>query len=975
VNRSQAGSGAAPRDFGREWRERTAARPDPGGPAPGWSVLSTTEPDPPMATIDPAADPERDAGTRRAPPFPPRTTDRGARGMLRALRTSLAACAVLLAILRAEPAPAAGAPAPAAQGGRAIAAIGIQSRSDAAQRDVPFTVGHFFAPGDFPKGKALEGLQVDEVATHPSDPGSVGFAVLSGYLPALGAGQKVSLPLRVVDRPGPPPARPAARGSLDTHVDIRFFQAQKTGIYFSNRNGNTTPGIEFMEGEELTVTLTDRQGTESVTYRVPKEFSGPGTFPKAFSIARQVEDLIRKGTRRFTAEPGFEERSQVSTKDPAGGAFKVEVGAPRKAPISVYPIQAFAEPRLYRATPALDEARLRLNGPYAREYDLPTPFVNPADGKAHGALQARFLVRFLPGGRARHDLVFENNAAFAEGGGNQLYAADWFLDGRQVLKQGTFKHFHHGAWFQRRWTGGEAPQAYARQDMRYMQDSGLMYNYDQNLRVAEKDKAAAAVAAQRAAQSDDPMFNAGIQYAMPGTGGREDIGAQPMWVARAQVDPDPRLDDRMLAIANTAMTAPMQYRDEKTDQPVDLTRHWGLDLQPGFARAGMKLPAMADDTTPWQPDADHQPAANFYAYVRTGDAQYLRTLQYWANWNILIVHPDIRGQKALSSGGQVRAMAWNLRSLGEVLWVTPDRHPMRPYFQDRLRVNLQDYVDRWVRGDMKAPLHNMEGAKAALGYTRPWMNDFIAFPLSQMARLGIPNAREFADYLVVFTAGRWLSPANRNFATRQAGTAYNFDTWDYQGRVFRTWDEVIGYMFPNHDPLRPDTWARFRDDRRPGRGDEKFGEMPITENWVGGYTGVASGANGAFADLYPQARRAFELIENEIAPGFQREFNDNPTYGIVPRGYARKPYAAPASPSAAGPKARDLRDARSVPENAPFLLAQGATVRYGGGGRFVERTLKAGTWTCDNATFTDPVVGTAKACALASGTAEADRRP
>ncbi|MEH3086639.1 MAG: hypothetical protein PGN26_08915 [Xylophilus ampelinus] len=867
---------------------------------------------------------------------------------------------------------------PAGSARRAVAALSIVSRSDEAQSEVPFTVGHFFAPGDFPKGKALEGLQVDEVAAHPADSGSVGFAVISGHLPRLAARERRSLPIRVVDRADAAPPRPAADQPLDTYAEIRFFQPQKTGVYFSNRNGNAVPGVEFVEGEELTVTLTDRLGSEAVTYRVPKEFSGPGSFPKANSIARQVEELIRRGTRRFTAEPGFEERSQISTRDPAGGAFRVAVSQARKAPIAVYPIQAFAEPRTYRATPVLDRARLRLDGPYAREYDLPTPFVNAADGQPHGVLQARFLVRFLPGGRARYDLVFENNATFAEGAGNQFYAAEWFLGGERVLRQDAFKHFHHGSWSRRRWTGGKEPRVYVRQDMQYMQDSGLMYNFDQNLQVAEKDKVAAAAAARAAEGAADPMHNAGMQYAMPGTGGREDIGAQPMWVARAQVDPDERLDDRMLAIADTAMTVPMQYRDEKTDQPVDLVRHWGLDLQPGFARDGMKLPAMADGTTPWQPDADHQPAASFYAYVRTGDARYLRTMQYWANWNILSIHPDIRGRRAVSAGGQVRGMAWNLRGLGEVNWVTPDRHPMKRYFRERLQVNLQEYVDRWVRGDMRAPLHNMEGPKAALGYTRPWMNDFLAFPVSQMARLGIPNAREFADYLVVFVADRWLNPRNRNFATRQMGTAYNFDTWDYRGRVFQTWDEVIAYMFPQHDPLRPETWAQFKDDPRPGRGGEKFGTIPVTETWVGGYTGVASGANGAMADLYPQSRKVFEMIEKEIAPGFQREFNDNPSYAIVPRGYVRKPYAAPAALREAAPAtaARPiaLRGAASVAENGSFTLAEAAAVRYGAGGRTIERTLEPGTWACSNATFTDPAVGLVKACALAGSAVPAAGR-
>jgi hypothetical protein len=57
-------------------------------------------------------------------------------------------------------------------------------------------------------------------------------------------------------------------------------------------------------------------------------------------------------------------------------------------------------------------------------------------------------------------------------------------------------------------------------------------------------------------------------------------------------------------------------------------------------------------------------------------------------------------------------------------------------------------------------------------------------------------------------------------------------------------------------------------------------------------------------------------------------------------------------------------------EGGAFTIAapagQGYTVRYGAGSTWIARDLAAGSYTCDNATFTDPIVGTVKHCEQSS---------
>lgn len=59
---------------------------------------------------------------------------------------------------------------------------------------------------------------------------------------------------------------------------------------------------------------------------------------------------------------------------------------------------------------------------------------------------------------------------------------------------------------------------------------------------------------------------------------------------------------------------------------------------------------------------------------------------------------------------------------------------------------------------------------------------------------------------------------------------------------------------------------------------------------------------------------------------------------------------------------------RVAGESQSFTLATNKEVRYGANTTFVSKVLGPGTYACDNATFTDPLVGTTKYCEARSTT-------
>lgn len=79
-------------------------------------------------------------------------------------------------------------------------------------------------------------------------------------------------------------------------------------------------------------------------------------------------------------------------------------------------------------------------------------------------------------------------------------------------------------------------------------------------------------------------------------------------------------------------------------------------------------------------------------------------------------------------------------------------------------------------------------------------------------------------------------------------------------------------------------------------------------------------------------------------------------FGDPDFGFTKSCYAGPVTTGPAG-------SAYCAPENGICSFSGTATVAFGAGGTFTDKTLTSGT-PCDDAVFGDPVYGTVKACFL-----------
>jgi hypothetical protein len=438
----------------------------------------------------------------------------------------------------------------------------------------------------------------------------------------------------------------------------------------------------------------------------------------------------------------------------------------------------------------------RLSGSVATEYSVVVPMRDKATGAVHPHLTARLHTRLLDNGsRIRTDLVMENTRTWTTAPGNITYDLNVKRHGVAVYSQPRFTHYHHARWHKVLWTGGAEPAHQLRHHMPYFLSTRATWNYDLNLKVPETTLAEqyALLLKKREEQAAlGPMGNVFLMPAFSTTGGRSEIGPHPRWTALYLLSQDARAREVMLANSDAAASVPVHYRDENTDQPLDVTRHPTVTV--AFGTSKPALPTLVNGTTIWSPDTAHQGSFSYIPYLITGDAFHLEETAFWAAWNVASINPSYRETSAgLVNSNQVRAQAWAMRSLAEAAWALPDSHPMKGYFQTRLSNNLNWYAQNYVNNATKSPLGiiHKHGDPARI---HPWQNDYVSIAISLMAENGEPQAQNVLNWFSRFTVGRFLAEPSGFCTVRAPGSGWVY--LDASGQFINNWKDMFATNYP-----------------------------------------------------------------------------------------------------------------------------------------------------------------------------------
>lgn len=349
------------------------------------------------------------------------------------------------------------------------------------------------------------------------------------------------------------------------------------------------------------------------------------------------------------------------------------------------------------------------------------------------------------------------------------------------------------------------------------------------------------------------LGNAGVATYMPMTGGRPDIGpttrANTLWLM-TQDDAAARY---ALAQSDAAGSVPWHFYDPRTGTYIRLTEHPTLwaDGRAGPGNGSEPLTQQPDYTgTGWSPDPAHQPDLSYIPYLLTGSHYRLDQLNAQASWSIVATWnaPRLNGKGIVANfQSQVRASAWSLREIVEAAFANPDDSPMKRYFVEIMKNNIDYLLDQAAhskQGEVHGWVLGTYGDDH--GFMAPWQQDYLVTTIALAARQQVPGAKQLLEWQINFLAGRFLSE-DKGFHAKD-GSEYILFTYAYPGDQFHpysTWADV-GRMEASSG--------------RSGGGKEWGSATPMILQLDQAALAAAVSATGS-----PEAKRALSWL-NENAP-------------------------------------------------------------------------------------------------------------
>jgi hypothetical protein len=399
-----------------------------------------------------------------------------------------------------------------------------------------------------------------------------------------------------------------------------------------------------------------------------------------------------------------------------------------------------------------DTTNTWLSGPLVTEWLVSAP-LKDSNGNEHPHLSAYFAIRAYTGlSSIKTDVIIENNWTFVPNPQNYVYDVTVTVPGKGVVfSQNSVNHYRQARWRRIFWWGVE-PQIHIEHDARYMMKTGAVPTYDSTLVVPDYrfDEMISRF------EGGDGLMEIGyMEPYMPAGGGREEIAPLPRWTARYLISQDARAKKVMLGFSEQAGSWSVHYRDKNKGLPIS------IDDYPNLTIVGEPLifPACGGDcSTYYEPDVSHQPSLSYVPYLVTGDYYHLEELQFWANWDLFYGPADFHGySKGLVSWDQVRGQAWALRTLAHAAYATPDNHPLKSYFLEKLDNNIEYYNKNWLNWNPLGYIANQAWLQTD-SWIATWMDDFLSWTFGHISALGFSKADAFAVYKAKFPVGRMTHP-------------------------------------------------------------------------------------------------------------------------------------------------------------------------------------------------------------------------
>ncbi|ETR66831.1 MAG: hypothetical protein OMM_05464 [Candidatus Magnetoglobus multicellularis str. Araruama] len=369
-----------------------------------------------------------------------------------------------------------------------------------------------------------------------------------------------------------------------------------------------------------------------------------------------------------------------------------------------------------------------ISGPVCTEWHVWSKLLD-MDQQAHPHLAVHFYIRAYTADEkivnVRVTTIMENNWTFEYGPRKFTYDISISVNGHTYEKE-ALTHFHHARWKKDMWYHA-VNDINLKPDVRYLIATKAIPNYDQKAINTIDESILAAMEAEwdeiktyetesntYNIQTSDPMSPgfAHPNFFTRGGAGWRDLGLLPRWTLRYLFSLDPRAEKVMMGTGHLAGSFPLHYRDQSTNLPVSIKDHPFSSIQQGdksfdyhenISKKPSECVASKDCETPYDVGFPGLPSLSYVPYLLSGDYYYLEELQFMASYCLFQRNHGYRYyEKGIfdSHSNGIFEHSYPLRTLGRTAFITPDNHPLKQYFMEKIQDNLDYYNEKYTDGQI-----------------------------------------------------------------------------------------------------------------------------------------------------------------------------------------------------------------------------------------------------------------------------------
>ena len=533
-----------------------------------------------------------------------------------------------------------------------------------------------------------------------------------------------------------------------------------------------------------------------------------------------------------------------------------------------------------------------LSGPLVKEWQVSAP-LKTADNIKHPHLSAQFYIRaYKDSSWVRTSVVIENNWTYVKDPMNFTYDITINTENKVVYQETDFLHYHHARWRKKFWQNVSSLDildlhpVHVSHDINYLLQTKAIPNFEHALIGSIPQSVLNKTYTDW--QKNNSLMSAGL---INNWSYGSEMWPILKWTGQYLLSMDPIIKRVMIDNAALAGSFPLHYRDLNTLLPVSIddypycTTHFKNHVNPEtqISEAPSKCPDGSDCTNPHLVDPARKPAYSFIPYLVTGDYYFLEELHFWTNF--CMIH-DAPSERDFSKGiikGDDGDMAFSLRTLGQASYITPEDHPLKVYFTQKLLANI-NYYHHVFLGDQ---LNKLGCSMLNKANSIVHKDDYFTWAIGYLFDLGFTSIYPIISWKAQFPVLRltsgddfcWIFASNSQLRVADTNTGPRYET------IKDVYDNSISYGVIDDGNFQCNTqemadYLKQDDQTHYGIIGELTGKP-----WASAPPAMIQPALAVAVDFnVPAAHSAWDqYLSRSVIPNYANE--GCPNYNIVPRRY------------------------------------------------------------------------------------------